>query len=455
MSNELVVAKAGGTSNNNAEAVAQSMSWAEQADIFVCSAPGKLEGDDPACNKVTDMLSLTRAQYVKTGEVDGRLTDNITERYSSIIHRLGKTVTLSPNWIKDITPRITEAVHQSEDAASMLGERLQAEIYEGAGWELLDPSRAPKDLAADQDLWRAWLNEAFHPGRKYILPGNTTKVDGRLKTFSRGGSDITGGLAAYAVHADLNINLTDGQALSADHRLIDRDKLVEIHHLLYEEGRELGRNGSGLVHPAAMVPLMLGNIPTEIRSTFDPSSPATILDNEISRASNRVGRVVVMSLMEDVVVQRIHEPGMAERTGRLAYFESALAARGIRLIDSKGDGVDAQKYFLEPNQAELASRVLSSATQGGTVETSDELSFVTLVGYRLESRILDIIAGLVLNPGLDVRTWQSEEHDLSYGKHSIRFSVSPKDARSIFERIHCEVIEKQALREKSYTDGQD
>jgi aspartate kinase len=437
---ELIVAKAGGTSNCDPAAVTQSLQWAEQADIFVCSAPGKLEGDGPAAGKVTDMLLSARDEYCQSGEVSPRLAGMITDRYDSIVRGLGAVVRMPGSWVDAISPRISEAARQGEDIASMLGERLQAEIYQGAGFALLDPGRSPHDLGSDPEAWRGWLGTVFKPGERYILPGNTTRVAGQLRTFSRGGSDISGGLAAYGIGAAMNLNLTDGPAMSADPRLIAPYRLNRLRHLLYEEGRELGRNGTGLVHPAAMVPLMLGSIPTQIHNTFEPDSSPTLLDNDTDRARDRIGHVVAISLMEEVTVHRVHEPGMAERVGRLAAFESALARSGIGLLDSQGDGVDAQRYFVESEFAAQAAEALRTVTERGIVETSGDLSFITLVGYRLDQKVLTIIGAALsdINGGL----WQG--HDLSTGRHSIRISVDPSGARDVLSGIHRATIELAA-----------
>lgn len=436
---ELIVAKAGGTSNRDSAAIEQSMNWAEQSDIFVVSAPGKLEGDGISSDKITNLLLYIRDGYVSRGEISSEITEIVTERYSSIVNGLGK-LSLPKDWVDRIPSRIEEAAHHSEDSISMLGERLQAEIYQGAGYNLLDPGRCAHDLGGVPEAWKNWLSDEVVDGKKYVLPGNTTLQKGHLQTFSRGGSDTSGGLAAYAISADLNLNLTDDSALSADPRLVASNRLTRIEHLLYEEGRELGRNGTGLVHPAAMIPLMLGNIPTEIRSTFDLESSPTTLDNDYARAEQREGKVVALSLMEDITLIRIHEPGMAESIGRLATFETALSENKIPIIDSQGYGVDGQKYFVETSLAAKAHDALLESTDG-SMEISENLSFITLVGYRLERKMLDNIRRLTTNSGIRGRTWQEEGNDISLGKHSLRISIKPEVAREIFSNIHASFIE--------------
>src|SRR5665213_212899 len=243
---ELLVAKAGGTSNASAAALEQSLQWAEQADIFVVSAPGKLAGDDLGSSKVTDLLLNAREQYLTDGAVPSEIADIVTSRYEAIALGIGHA-TVSSYWIDAIKPRIEESVRHSLGTASMLGERLQAEIYEGLGFRLLDPGRSAHNLGSDPDQWRQWLGRAFVEGNRYVMPGNTTRENGQLVTFGRGGSDISGGLAAYGVNASLNLNLTNGCAKSADPTFIEDERLKQIPHMLYAEGRELGRNGTDLL----------------------------------------------------------------------------------------------------------------------------------------------------------------------------------------------------------------
>jgi aspartate kinase len=440
---EVIVGKGGGTSNADAAAVEQSLDWAEQSDLFVVSAPGRLDGSDMIHGKVTDMLLEARASYAAMGRVSGHLIEAITERYGAIVDGLGGS-SLAEEWVGKISGRVEAAAQHGEDAASMLGERLQAEIYESMGFTLLDPGRAPHELGSDPAAWRGWLSHAVRDGEKYVLPGNTTLAHGHLMTFSRGGSDTSGGLAAYGVRADLHRNLTDHGAKSANPAYIDEARLVDISHMLYEEGRELGRNGTGLLHPAAMVPLMIGGIPTEIRSTFDRQAPVTLLDNDTERAARRAGSVLAVSLMEDVTIHRVREPGMAEAVGRLAAFEGALAEAGIALVDAQGDGVDGQKYFIASDISNQAHRILKdlARTAGGAAETSDNLHLLTLVGYDLETKLLDNIRGLVQSSGIDSQAWQARSHDISTGRHSLRISASPKEAPGLLDGIHAAFIER-------------
>lgn len=443
-----MVAKAGGTSNSTAEAVMTSLAWAEKTDLFVASAPGKLRGvDGPLGDKVTDTSLHARAAYVDSGEVPGRLADTVVERYHGILSGTGALASHGA-WLDRLPVRFVQAVEHSDDAASMIGERFQAEVYVMlGGFRLLDPGRAPHDLGSSPEAWRAWLSTVFQPGEKHALVGNATLVDGQLRTFSRGGCDTSSGFGAYGIHAARNLNLTDNSAMSADPKLVvGEGRVRSLPHLLYAEGRELGRNGTGLVHPAAMIPLMTGNIPTEIRDTFNAAAPFTTLDNNTARAESRAGRVAALSLMENVVAHRAHRVGMAEAVGQLAAFENALAGRDVPIIDSQGDGVDGHLYFVEAGNADRAAEALESALKGTVVERGKTISLVTLVGYKLGQRLVDNLFTLFLNSGIAGKDWQAQGFPLSTGQHSLRIGVRPQDAKDTLDRIHQVAIEAPRIR---------
>lgn len=431
---EILVAKAGGTSNASAEAVQQSLHWAEQSNVFVVSAPGKISGE-PDGDKVTNLLLQGHDDYLRSGKVSRFVTDTVAGRYHEIQRGLG----LAGSNIDAIPARIRDAARQGRHAVSMLGEQLQAEIYRDLGFTLIDPGTSLNDLGADPESWRGWFDTFFDPGKKYVLPGNTTRTGSHMETFDRGGSDISGGLAAYAIRASLNLNLTDGPAMSTDPKLIGKDRVRHIEHLTYAELRELGFNGTGLVHPTAVVPLMLGNIPTEVRSTFDTSMSPTLLDNDTIRAEARGGRIVALSLMKDVVIVRIHEPGMFEATGRLSSYEEAMRERGVALLDTKGDGVDDQKYFVKFSDADIVTEALRGvARPGSDIEASGNMTMVTMVGHRLDQRVINNLFVLAYN-GVRARQWG---YDLTFNRHSVRIGVEPEKAADTLDHLHQQTIEQ-------------
>jgi aspartate kinase len=452
---ERTVIKFGGTSNSDAEAVERCRELATDHLIQVTSAPGILNDkqlDDfvdmppnvPAeflREKVTDQLLIGRSLYVSEGEIPKHVLDSLLARYASIVNGLGIT-SLKGEWLNGIPWRTQTAIHSGEDYASMLGERLQSEIYEAMGRRLLDPSTSGLNLAATNKAnWRHWLKD-INPNQPSILPGNTWFDGERAYTFSRGGSDISGTLAAYAIRAYMNYNMSDTPAQSVNPRIItDPQRRRIIEHFTYEEGRELGRNGTGLLHPEAIVPLMGSGIPTTLGDTFDPKGPSTLYADEVDTEA-RTGRVIAISTIPDVLVVEVHEPGMSESAGRVAVLGTQLAKAHINAIDIVGHGSDRELFLVKEKAGSLAEQVLRSSVNSNATVSSEPCSLVTLVGYNLPRRALDIRVGLAQNAGLG-KEYARGDHPPHWieGKHSLRFTVAKDQMEAVVDRAHAYLVE--------------
>jgi aspartokinase len=135
---------------------------------------------------------------------------------------------------------------------------------------------------------------------------------------------------------------------------------------------------------------------------------------------------------------------MAEAVGRLAAFDGALAEQKIAVIDSQGDGVDGQKYFVDSRHSAQAFEILNATARHGSVISKEGLSLITLVGFKLERRLIDNVISLALNSGINGKVWQSEGHDLSSARHSLRLSIDTGQAQAALDRLHRHFIEGYA-----------
>ena len=448
---EQVVIKFGGTSNATAETVQQCADLGRDSQILVTSAPGRLSDEQLAgfspesdiqaeflTEKVTDQSLAARAAYLNVGEIPRYMLDGVTERYREIVTGLGIT-SLQTEWLRNIAPRLETAAKFGEDYASMIGERFQAEIYQAMGWRLLDPARSPVALSADQpDSWKAWLQPLVTERQSHILPGNTYYDGERLRTFSRDGSTLSGALAAYAIAAEVYRNMTDTPAQSIPPKLMpsaSRRRIIE--HLTYQEGRELHRNGSGILHPAAIVPLMRAGIPTELRNTFDPDGPFTLYNNTVD--PERIGRVMAIS-MREIAAIKVHEPGMAGKHGRLAAFDNRLRDAGIS-IDSESLGGDRQLFIVNSPDGGAAETAVRQATASHDGEVaSRNCALIALVGYGLNTRALDIRLALHQNTAFGEHDRSGNSYWLE-GIHSLRFTVPRTAAPDIIDKAHAALIE--------------
>lgn len=120
-----------------------------------------------------------------------------------------------------------------------------------------------------------------------VIPGfYGTNQNGEITTFSRGGSDITGALVARAVGADIYENWTDVDGfLTADPRIVDDPEIID--YLSYRELRELAYMGAEVLHPESIFPVRSVGIPINIKNTFNPSYPGTMIVSEKNLSKNK------------------------------------------------------------------------------------------------------------------------------------------------------------------------
>ena len=271
------VVKFGGSSLADAEHFRQvaSIIKADPARRYVVpSAPGKRSKED---TKVTDML-YTCYNMVKKHESIDEYYKNIAKRYNDIIADLGLNFDISGEleYIKNALQ------HRSgRDFAASRGEYLNGLILaKYLGYDFIDAENVIffKDNGSfDEELTNKVMSEELAKHEYAVIPGfYGVMPNGTIKTFSRGGSDITGSIVARAVEADLYENWTDVSGfMMADPRIIDNP--CPISTITYRELRELSYMGATVLHEDAIFPVRYASIPINIRNTNDPEAPGTMI----------------------------------------------------------------------------------------------------------------------------------------------------------------------------------
>ena len=271
------VVKFGGSSLADAEHFRQvaSIIKADPARKYVVpSAPGKRSSDD---TKVTDML-YTCYGMVKNHENIDDYYAQIANRYNSIIEELGISFDISGEleYIKNALQH-----RAGRDFAASRGEYLNGLILaKYLGYDFIDAENVIffKDNGTfDEELTNKTLKEELKLHKNAVIPGfYGVMPNGTIKTFSRGGSDITGSIVARAAEADLYENWTDVSGFKmADPRII-KDPCT-INTITYRELRELSYMGATVLHEDAIFPVRYANIPINIRNTNDPEAPGTMI----------------------------------------------------------------------------------------------------------------------------------------------------------------------------------
>ena len=276
----LKVCKFGGSSVSGAgqfEKVKSIINSDPSRKIVVVSASGKRSADD---HKITDLLYLCHAHLTYGVSCDD-IFNQISSRYCEIRDSLGLTYRIE-NDFEELKTKLSKDL-PVEDLVSR-GEYMTSKLMaEYLGFHFLDAKdcifmnydgkfEANKISAVIQDALKKYGNLVI-PGFYGVLPS------GRIRLMSRGGSDITGALAAAAAKADIYENWTDVSGiLMADPKIVDEPK--PISEITYAELRELAFMGASVLHEESILPVREAGIPLNIRNTNEPDNPGTmIIDN--------------------------------------------------------------------------------------------------------------------------------------------------------------------------------
>jgi aspartate kinase len=258
--------------------------------IVVVSAPGKRTSDDV---KVTDML-IACAEMALRGEDYEQQLAAIVERYAEIQRDLELSVGIVAEIEKDLRFRLAgDRKHKGMfmDCMKAAGEdnaaKLVAQAFQARGVDAVyvDPHEA--GMLLTDDFGNAQLLDESYQHLHKVLTGRDDIVifpgffgytrDGRVATFPRGGSDITGSILAVAVKAEVYENFTDVDAVyPVDPRVVP-DVRKGIAAMTYREMRELSYAGFGVFHDEAVVPAVRAGVPINVRNTNRPQEPGTLI----------------------------------------------------------------------------------------------------------------------------------------------------------------------------------
>lgn len=270
------VAKFGGTSLASAKQFSKVKDILVEDDervIVVPSAPGKRFSEDV---KVTDML-INCYQMAAEGKDFKQQIDDIAKRFNDIKNELGIEIDIESE-LQIIADDIKSGT--TEDYIKSRGEFLSGKMLaKYLGWKFVDPADVIifKDATnLDNDATYKNIKKACG-SQKTVLPGFFgADESGNIITFSRGGSDITGSLAAAAINADVYENWTDVSGFfMADPRIVENVRHIE--EISYEELRELSYMGAGVLHENAIFPVRAKGIPINIKNTNSPQDKGTLI----------------------------------------------------------------------------------------------------------------------------------------------------------------------------------
>ncbi len=242
--------------------------------FVVASAPGKRHSGDI---KVTDMLYQCY-EMVRNREDITAYFAQISERYNGIIRDLGLNFDISGEleYVRDAIMH-----HSGRDFAASRGEYLNSLILaKYLGFDFIDAESVVlfrENGTYDDEATNEEMKKELQKHEYAVIPGfYGVMPNGTIKTFSRGGSDITGSIVARAADAELYENWTDvSGCLMADPRIVKNPEPIQT--ITYRELRELSYMGASVLHEEAVFPVRNAGIPINIRNTNEPEAPGTMI----------------------------------------------------------------------------------------------------------------------------------------------------------------------------------
>lgn len=380
------VTKFGGSSLASAEQFRKvaDIIFADPARKFVVpSAPGKRFPEDV---KVTDMLYACYKAAISGRDFKSKFKE-IRDRYDGIISELDLDMSLENEY---------EAIEAGfkgragRDYAASRGEFLNGIILaKYIGYEFIDAADVVffnEDGTFNLEMTNASLRDRLVNVEKAVIPGfyGSTPND-TIKTFSRGGSDITGSIVAAAVKADLYENWTDVSGfMIADPRIIENP--AAINTITYKELRELSYMGATVLHEDAIFPVRREGIPINIKNTNAPDDPGTMIVESTSKKPEHI--ITGIAGKKGFSAVNIEKDMMNSEIGFGRKVLEQFEKQGLS-FEHMPSGIDTmtiivhQDEFVEKEQEVLAG--IHRNVSPDSVEIEAGLALIAVVGRGMKS----------------------------------------------------------------------
>ena len=351
----------------------------------IVSAPGKRFSDD---SKVTDLLYLCKA-HIEHNLPYQQIFQVICDRFMAVEVNLGVNVGLKEAF-EEIRKNLEAGA--SADYIASRGEHLNAMLIAAyLGFDFVDSSRIVRFDEKGrfmEDLTNKEIAEELKHHERAVIPGfYGAKVDGTIKTFSRGGSDITGALVARAVGADVYENWTDVSGfLMADPRIVKDPKPIST--VSYKELRELSYMGASVLHEDAIYPARIANIPINIRNTNEPENPGTRITSEPAKLEE--GQIIAgIAGSKDFTVITMYKALLSSERGFIRKMSGVLEDFDIP-IEHIPSGVDTLSVVISNKQ--LGGKLedildeFERQLKPDHMEVSDDIALIATVGAGMSLR---------------------------------------------------------------------
>lgn len=385
----LKVLKFGGSSMADAKQYQKVRSIVESdpaRKVVVVSAAGKRFSED---HKITDLLYLCHA-HLNYGVPCDTVFKMISDRYCSIRDDCGLQTDIEGELAK-IRQKMETGI--SEDELVSRGEYLSAKLMaDYLGFDFVDASRWIRfrfDGTVDTEKSYRLLRD-LATNRKVVIPGFYGAMpNGAIRVMSRGGSDITGALAAAALDADVYENWTDVSGiLMADPRIVEDPKPIE--HITYDELRELSYMGAQVLHEGTVFPVRERNIPVNIRNTNDPDNPGSLIRESFDDTGDaESGFVTGIAGRKNFTIITVTKNGLSTMVGGLRTILETFEKFGVS-VEYVPSGIDnvsvvvSAKNIAESQYAILAD--LQKNFRPDSINVTEDIAIVAVVGRKMASK---------------------------------------------------------------------
>ena len=401
--------------------------------VVIVSAAGKRFKDD---HKITDLLYLCHA-HTQYGVDCSGVFQMIASRYIQIRDDLGLDLDLESEFAA-LKRRIDSKTVSADELASR-GEYFSAKLMAAfLGFQFIDAADWIKfnfDGTVDQEsTYEALKSQILGIGA--VIPGFYGLMpDGHIRTFSRGGSDITGALAAAALDADVYENWTDVSGiLMADPRIVDDPQTIP--EVTYDELRELSYSGAQVLHEGTIFPVREKNIPLNIRNTNAPNDPGTMIRERFDHDSDPHRFITGITGKKDFTSIYISKRGMSGQVGVLRQVLTILERHNVP-VDYVPNGIDNISVIM-PTEAIASSLYtilgeIQKEIEPDTIDVHDQLAVVAAVGRKMAFRpgISGKIFATLGEAGINIRMINQGPDELN-----IIFGVDNRDFKAAIKVLY-------------------
>lgn len=413
---------------------------------IVVSAPGKrYEGD----SKITDVLYLCKTHIDHNLPYD-QLFQVVADRYMAVEINLGIKVDLVSH-LNEIRENLRK--NPSADYIASRGEYLNAVLMAAfLEYDFVDTANLIKFDAKGRLLVEE-TNEAIRTElakhERAVLPGfYGSTPDGEIKTFSRGGSDITGALVAGALKADVYENWTDVSGfLMADPRIVKNPK--QIREISYKELRELSYMGASVLHEDAIYPARVADVPINIRNTNCPEDPGTYITAEISENAKQEEENIITGIAgnRDFTVVAVYKNMMSSERGFVRKILDILDDYEIN-FEHIPSGIDTVSVVMSNKAINgRLDEVLDEfrrRLKPDSIDVFEDMALIATVGHRMSYRegVSAKLFRALADAGVNVRMIEQGSSEMN-----IIVGVENKNFEKAIQAIYAAFVEDEKSEE--------